>query len=48
MLHAVTKCQWLYSISLEDELRKMWKDMIIPFQHLLGGTEENHEKYQSG
>jgi hypothetical protein len=30
---------------VNDELKRMWKEAVW---HLPEGTEENHEKYQSG
>jgi hypothetical protein len=37
---------------MNDELERIWKEAAVPSfkvlsQHLLGETEENHEKYQS-
>jgi hypothetical protein len=32
---------------LEDKLR-MWKEVVISSQHLLGGIKKEHQKYESG
>jgi hypothetical protein len=38
---------------VNNELERMWKEVVMSlfevlYRYLLGGTEENHEKPQSG